>query len=62
MKIHDVHITNWQPPGGPFWDEVKERHAEPLIDATMKMTLSWDEYRALIGIKTDEDCIPVLGR
>lgn len=48
MKIHDVVIVNWIPPGESFWDYVKERHEEPLIEATIKIKLSWDEYRELL--------------
>lgn len=49
MKINNIHITNWEEPGGPYWDNVKERHSEPLIEATMKLTLSWDEYETLLA-------------
>lgn len=49
MKINDVHITNWQEPGGPYWDDVKQRSSEPLIEATIKMTLSWEEYEDLLN-------------
>lgn len=49
MTIRDIHVTNWEAPGGPYWDKVKERHTEPLIEATMKLTLSWDEYHAMIA-------------
>lgn len=49
MKINDVHITNWEAPGDKWWDDVAKRSSEPLIEATMKMTLSWEEYKALIS-------------
>lgn len=48
MKINDVHITNWVPPGRPYWSEVRARKDEPLIEATIKMTLSWTDYTKLL--------------
>lgn len=48
MKIEDVVINNWQAPGEGWWSGVEARPTEPLIDATIKLTLSWNEYRALL--------------
>lgn len=48
MKINDVNITNWQPPGMKWWDNVAARPTEPLIEAVISMTLSWAEYRELL--------------
>lgn len=61
MKINHVLIDNWESPGGPYWEKVEERHTEPLIEATIKFTLSWDEYHALImeARKSDASCVPV---
>lgn len=49
MKINDVTITNWEPPGDKWWRSVEERPSEPLIEATIAMTLSWTEYRELLA-------------
>ncbi len=55
MKIHHVEITNWCSPfikwwdnGAKWWAHVESRPDEPLIEATMTLTLSWREYNALI--------------
>lgn len=48
VNIHDVRIMNWHPPGDNWWREVEARPNEPLIEATMAMTLSWAEYRELL--------------
>lgn len=48
MKITDVRITNWQPPGDKWWAAVEARPSEPLIEATISMTLSWAEYHELL--------------
>lgn len=49
MKIIDVFVRNWQPPGGPWWDSVEARPDEPLIEANITMTLSWKEYQELLA-------------
>ena len=48
MKINDVTIENWEAPGKEWWEGVERRPDEPLIEATMKLTLSWNEYDDLI--------------
>lgn len=48
MKINDVRVTNWQPPGEDYWRKVQTQFDEPLIEATIKMTLNWREYNELI--------------
>ena len=48
MKINDVRVNNWNAPGEKWWKSVKECPSEPLIEATMTMTLSWSEYRELL--------------
>ncbi len=48
MKINDVLINNWQAPGAEWWIGVEARPDEPLIEATMKLTLSWREYHKMI--------------
>jgi hypothetical protein len=52
MTINDVHITNWKEPGDSWWDSVQQRPTEPLIEATIKMKLSWNEYRELLAKDT----------
>ena len=53
MKINDVHIDNWKAPGSEWWADVKEHPTEPLIEATIKFTLSWEEYRKLMDEHTE---------
>lgn len=48
MTIENVEITNWKPPGAEWWEDVRERFDEPLIECTCKMTLSWKEYEELL--------------
>lgn len=48
MKINHVLVTNWSAPGGPWWDNIKQHSSEPLIEATIQMTLSWEEYQELL--------------
>lgn len=48
FEIDDVKIDNWQPPGDQWWDAVKQQPDEPLIEATIKVTLSWNEYEELL--------------
>lgn len=50
MKINDVRINNWTPTDRTWWDGVEARPTEPLIEATITMTLSWDEYRELLDL------------
>jgi len=47
VKINDVLITNWKPPGPEWWDNVKASPDEELIETEMKLKLSWREYQAL---------------
>lgn len=54
MKLNDVHITNWEAPGDAWWKEKEERHSEPLIEATMNMTLTMDEYKFLCACPSGE--------
>lgn len=46
MTIHDVKVNNWESPR--WWKDVKVNPDEPLIEATFKMTLSWNEYHAML--------------
>lgn len=48
MKINKVEILNWENPGDKWWNNVQAKPSEPLIEASMKMTLSWDEYHAML--------------
>lgn len=48
MKISEVQINNWEPPGEEWWRGVAARPDEPLIMATLTVTLSWNEYRELL--------------
>ena len=48
MKINDVQIANWKAPGDKWWKGVEDCPTEPLIEATMTMTLSWVEYEKLL--------------
>jgi hypothetical protein len=48
MEIHDVFIDNWTSPGNEYWDKVRKERTEPLIKATIEMTLSWNEYQELL--------------
>lgn len=58
MKIHNVQCHNWKPPGGPWWRDVEAKPDAPLIEATIRMTLSWNEYIELLdrAKATDEIC------
>lgn len=49
MKIIDVFIRNWQPPGDAWWASVEARPDEPLIEADITMTLSLKEYQELLA-------------
>jgi len=49
MTIEDVKINNWEAPGEKWWDTVQSKPTEPLIQATIRMTLSWDEYEKLLA-------------
>jgi hypothetical protein len=48
MKIEHVVITNWHPPGEQWWADVESKPDEPLISATMNLTLSWHEYHEMV--------------
>ena len=48
MKINDVQIINWESPGDKWWASVEARPSEPLIEATITLTLSWAEYHELL--------------
>ncbi len=45
MTIDHVVITNWVE---GFWKDVASRPDEPLIKATIEITLSHSEYHALL--------------
>lgn len=49
MKIENVVINNWNAPGAEWWSGVEARPTEPLINATLTLTLSWEEYHALLN-------------
>lgn len=48
MKINFVTIINMTIPSSEFWDGVKSRADDPLIQAHISMTLSWREYEELL--------------
>lgn len=48
MKIKDCKIENWESPGKEWWENVKSKPDEPLIEATMTLVLTWREYKELI--------------
>lgn len=52
MKIKDVTIHNWTRP--EWWDEVEKRPDEALIDATITLTLSWNDYQRLLKEGRDD--------
>lgn len=60
MKINDVHATNWCKPsesmpqekclsGSDWWGEVSARPSEPLINLTIDVVMSNNEYEGLLG-------------
>ena len=51
VKITNVHITNWTQPGDQWWDNVKAHPQDPLIEATITMTLTYAEYEKLVITK-----------
>jgi len=55
VKLDHIEITNWFEPGHEYWKSVQAKPSEPLIQATISMTLSWNEYHELI--KRDEEKI-----
>lgn len=52
MTINHVVITNFNDViklgEGGYWDKVKERPDEQLIETTMHLTLSWTEYQYML--------------
>lgn len=48
MRIDDVNVLNWKPPGNEWWKTVEARPGEPLIEVQMTMMLSWDEYQEFL--------------
>ena len=48
VKINDVQVTNWQEPGDAWWNNVRSKSFEPLIETTVKFTLSYKEYMELL--------------
>lgn len=58
MKIKNVQIENWESPGAQWWDAVAAKPDEPLIEATITLTLSHREYHELLDScrgKTEEE-------
>lgn len=56
MKIEYVRINNWSEPGSDWWNEVENRGDEQLIDASIRVKLSYNEYRELLDKdKQDRD-------
>lgn len=55
MKINNVNIGNWETPGPEWWDRIQARPNEPLIEATIQFTLSWNEYRRLLDTAEKEE-------
>lgn len=52
MKINFVTIDNHKEPGDQWWEGVASKPDEPLIEATIRLTLSHREYHRLLD--TDE--------
>ncbi len=48
MKVNDVEISNWYAPGDSWWEMVQQYPDSERIEATLKMTLSWNEYKDLL--------------
>ena len=48
-RIKNVVINNWQPPGADWWEGVRRRPDDLLIDATIRVRLSWREYSHLLN-------------
>lgn len=48
FDVADIKIDNWQAPGEEWWDTVQSKPDEPLIQATIKLTCSWNEYQQLM--------------
>ncbi len=54
FTIKDVKVHSWTPPGNEWWDYVENRPHEPLIDATIRMVLSYEEYVKLLRKDREE--------
>ena len=50
MKIKDVEITNWTPPGEEFWADAATHPEEPKIEATIKIVVSHREYQQILDM------------
>lgn len=50
MKMFGVLIENWKAPGKEWWEAVESKPDEPLIEARMQLTLSWNEYHKLLDM------------
>jgi hypothetical protein len=55
MKIRNVLIDNWRPPGDEWWAKVAAKPDEPLIEATFFITLSWREYHSLVFLERQSE-------
>lgn len=58
MKINDVVITNFWLASGDYWEMVAGKPDEPLIEATIKLTASYNEYQALLKQNQPEQLEP----
>ncbi len=48
LRIKDVRILNWNPPGDKWWKRVARKPKERSINAVIEMDLSYREYRQLL--------------
>lgn len=49
MTINNVVIHNLGLPGSESWDSIKAHPDKQLIDATIRVALSWHEYSELLN-------------
>jgi len=54
FEIKNVVVHSWTPPGNEWWNYVEDRPNEPLIDATIRVVLSFTEYTKLLRKDREE--------
>ena len=54
FEIKNVVVHSWTPPGNEWWDFVESKPTEPLIDATIRVVLSYGEYVQLLRKDREE--------
>jgi hypothetical protein len=54
MKISNVKVVNWEPPGPPWWDMV-EKNPEFKLVVDMTLLLTFEEYKNLLKQDRDHD-------